>query len=296
MVEALDRPEKAQFYLVTFAYGSPRKFKRFTNWDSDIDPQGLNFISLPRMEINLAANEGTFQEDPTKLKMFIDSVTSDLLDPLSRGTPFAPVAVQIEEIIDPIKIGDAGSTQVVMRGHVYRTRRHADGITNLCVIEVRNQKSLLDVPLGFQVNANCVWRLNGVGCTESTHSPSGYVTRSEEVSIDGKILSIEDVSLIFDLAGTRNWTRGFVEFDDLRIGIFYYDKATFDGQVTKEFQLVRQPPAEWEGKTITFFPGCTKQIDSDGGCRSAWDNEEGFGGSGFAIPAYNPITENPAGP
>lgn len=295
MVNALDRSEKAQFHLVTFTYGSPIKVKRYTNWDSDIDPTGRTFISLPEMEISLASNEATFQETPTKLKMFINEVTTALLDPLTRGTPFAPVKVEIQEIIDPARIGDAGSSQIVMSGRIYRTRRNADGRSGLCVIEVRNQKSLLDVSLGFQVNTNCVWRLNGVGCTEATHSPSGYFSKIAPVTFDGKILTANDTALVLDLTGTRSWSRGFVELDNIKIGIFFYDLATFNGQINKDFQLVRQPPEEWQNQTITFFPGCTKQIDGDGGCRVAWDNEEGFGGSGIAIPAHNPIMENTAG-
>jgi len=294
MANALDRPEKAQFHLVTFKFGSPEQTLRFTNWDSPIDPTGLNFVSLPSMEFDLTPNVGTFGEESTKLKMVIESKTQAFLDPLTRGTPFAQVKVQIEEIIDPAKIGDAGSTQFVDSGTIHRCRRNAEGKSGLCVLEVRKEKSVLDVSLAFQVNAHCVWRLNGVGCTEATHSPSGYVTRDISISIDGKVITINDPGLIFDLAGTRSWTRGFISFDGVNIGIFNYDKSQ-DGNTTKTFQLVRQPGVEWEGQVVTFFPGCTKQIDGDGGCRSAWDNEEGNGSSGYAIPAYHPVTENPAG-
>lgn len=295
MVDAIDRPEKAQYHLVSFTYGDPEQTRRFTNWDSDVDPGGLTYTSVPEMEIDLAPNVGIFGEQSSKIKLVIQTETQTLLDPLTRGTPFAPVKVVIQEIIDPTNIGDAGSTQIVESGLIYRTRRNADGKTGLVVIEIRNRKTLLDVSMGFQVNAHCVWRLNGVGCTESTHSPSAYAPRSAAVSIDGKEVSITDNTLIFDLAGTRSWTRGFIRYDNTTIGIFYYDKGTYDGQVAKTFQLVRQPPEEWEGEVVTFFPGCNKQ-PGDGGCGpTAWDNLDGFAGSGFAIPAHNPITENPQG-
>lgn len=295
MALALDTPNKEQKHLVTFTWGDPVQVKRYTNWDSNIDPQGLNFVSLPRMEIVPAKNEGTFGEEATRIKMQIETLTTALLDPLTRGTPFAPVAVTVEEIIDPANIGDSGSAQFIAAGTIYRTRKNANGKTGLVIIEVRSRKTLLDVALGFQVNAQCVWRLNGPGCNEATHSPSGYATIGIAIAIDGKVISINDVGLNFDLAGTRSWTRGFIRRDNVNIGIFFYDKATFDGLAAKEFQLVRQAPDEWEGQQVTFFPGCNKE-PGDGGCGvTAWDVLEGFGGSGHAIPSYHPVTENPQG-
>lgn len=296
MVEALDRPEKAQYHTVTFTFGNPQQVKRFTNWDSAIDPGGVQFVSLPSMEFDLAGNSGVYQEDNTKLKMTIDADTESFLDPLTRGTKFARVICEIAEIIEPARIGDAGNQQIIYRGRVYRTRRNANSRTGLCVLEIRNAKTLLDIPLGFQINAHCAWRLNGVGCTEpGFQSPSLYApVPSIPISIDGKTISINDTGLDLDLPGSRPWSRGFINRDDVNIGILFYDK-TQDGTVAKTMTLVRQPPEEWEGEFVTFFPGCTKQIDGDGGCRDAWDNEEGFAGAGIAIPAYNPITENPAG-
>ena len=293
MTRALDRPEKAQFHLITFTFGAPEQVLRYTNWDSAIDPGGLNFIPLPKIKITLAANTATFGTGATKISMLIsDSPT--LLDPLTRGTPFAPVAVTIEEVIDPARIGDDGATQFVASGAIYSTRRNADGKEGLVILEVRNKKTLLDTPMGFQINAHCPWRLSGPGCNESSHGPAGYSPENATVSVDGKQITVQDAGLILDLTGTRSWSRGFIERDNVKIGIFNYDD-TQNGNTTKVFQMVRQAPEEWEGQVCQFTPGCTKQVDGDGGCRDAWDNEEGFGGSGTSIPAYSPITENPAG-
>ena len=206
----------------------------------------------------------------------------------------APVAVTIEEIIDPAKLGDSGTSQFVASGVISSTRRNANGKAGQVVLEIKNRKTLLDVAMGFQINAHCPFRLNGPGCNESTHGPTGYATVFHAVSVDGKTLTANDLGLVLDLTDTRSWTRGFVEFNNIKIGIFNYDD-TQNGSVTKVFQMVRQPPVEWGGQTVLFHPGCTKQIDGDGGCRDAWDDEEGFGGSGISIPAYNPISENPAG-
>lgn len=293
MAKALDRPEKAQFHLITFRHGNPEVVDRFTNWDSPIDPGGLNYIPVPKMKIVLANNTGTFGEASTKITMEIEDAP-DLLDPLTRGTPFAPVSVVIEEIVEPARIGDSGSDQFVAVGVISSTRRNANGKEGQVVLEIKNRKTMLDIAMGFQINAHCPFRLNGPGCNEATHGPTGYAPAFGTVTIDGKTLTVNDAGLLLDLTNTRTWTRGFVEFNNIKIGIFNYDDAQ-NGNVTKVFQMVRQAPVEWEGQSVLFHPGCTKQIDGDGGCRDAWDVEEGFGGSGIAIPAYNPISENPAG-
>jgi hypothetical protein len=294
MVDALSRPEKAQYHTVEFRGEDPSLPFGLTNWDTPIDTGAVVFTSYPAMGLDIPPNRGTFGEDLCKIKLKIDSVTEAMLDPMTRGTPFAKTIVIVKEIIEPARIGDSGSTRVVFRGQVFRTRRNVDGKRDLCLVECKNQKALLGTKLGFQVNANCVWRLYGTGCREvGSHGPSGYTWWNPAITIDGKKVIVNDAALVLDLAGTRTWTRGYLKKNGATIGIQYYDKSQ-DGSVTKEFILVKQPPIEWETGTVTFYPGCTKQIDGDGGCRSAWNNEEGFGGSGYAIPSYNPIMENPA--
>ena len=302
MTDAINTPQKGQYHIITFSWGQPEQTLRITNWDSDIPLSPTETVlSLPGIEIDLAPNTGVFGEDPTELKLqLVDNpapgsaqeAVANFLDPLTRGTPFAQVHVSVEEVIDPTNIGDSGSRQFVESGLIYRTRRNADRKTGLVVIEVRNRKGLLDVSLGFQCNPHCTWRINGPGCNENTHGPSGFVSRSANITINGTQITVSDPGLVFDMTDTRSWTRGYVTFGGVQIGIFYYDKAQ-DGQTTKVFNLVRQPPEEWASELIVFFPGCTKQLDGSGGCRLAWDNEEGFGGSGLAIPRHHPITENP---
>lgn len=294
MTQALDTPKKQQFHKVTFTYGDPEQTKRFTNKDSNLDIAGLSFTSLPNMEFTLAENKGTLVADITKIKMWIDDDTTAFLTPLTRGTPFAQVEVVIQEVIDPVDIGDAGTEQFVFKGRILRTRKNADGKNGLCVLECVTQKGDLNVKLGFQINPNCTWRLNGPGCNESSHGPTGYDTQAMTITIDGKQVIVSDPLLLLDRSSTQTWARGFIKRDDKAVGIQYYDKAQ-DGNTSKTFIMVRQPPDEWDGQSVTFFPGCTKQIDGNGGCRVAWDNEEGWGGSGYAIPAYYPIAENPYG-
>lgn len=292
MAEAANQNDKAIFHLVTFTPLGQAPV-RFTNWDTNFE-EGLVYTSLPKMEIAPAPNVGGFQDKASTITMMIEAATTDLLTPLASGLPFAPTQVKVEELIDPTRPGDSSSRDVVINGQIYRTRRNVGKERGKVIIEIKNAKDQLDVPLGFACNPFCAWRLNGPGCNESSHSPSGYVFRDATASLDGKILRVTDNILNLDLPGSRSWSKGYVSRGGVNIGIRYYDKAQ-DGQAAKSFQLVQQPPAEWEGQVVTFRPGCTKSVDGPGGCRDAWANEGGFSGMAIATPGYNPITENPQG-
>jgi len=296
MVDSLDRPEKAQYHTVRFTGADPSLPLALTNWDTPIDPLGTNFLAHPAMELEIPPNVGGFGEGLFKITLKIDPVTQAMLHPMSRGPVFAPTSVIVQEIIEPTRIGDSGNTRTIFRGQVFRTRRNAKSQSGLVIVECKNDKALLDVKLGFQVNAQCVWRLNGPGCTEGvSQSPSGYVTRTFPIaSIDGKKITISDPGLGLTLAGTRSWTRGFIKKNGAVIGIMHYDKTVQDPLSVKELTLIKQPPVEWLTGSVVLQPGCTKNPTGDGGCDpTAWDNHPGFGGSGLAIPAYNPISENP---
>jgi hypothetical protein len=110
-------------------------------------------------------------------------------------------------------------------------------------------------------------------------------------SIDGKEITIAGGST--DLVTDKSYTRGFLEINNTKIGVQFYDKVTQTGMDPKILILVRQAPADWISKTVTLVPGCTKELDGLSGCRLGYLNEEQFGGSGHAIPAYHPVMENP---
>lgn len=82
--------------------------------------------------------------------------------------------------------------------------------------------------------------------------------------------------------GTR-FRRGYVELDGIRVMVR-------DQPALNVVQLNRVPPPEWvPGTKITITPGSDKTIEN---CRAEWDNEERFGGLGYAIPRYNPMLES----
>lgn len=299
MTKALDRPEKSSFNLFTFlVQGSPQTTVRYTNWDSPFDSQGLNFVSVPEIELKTGANTGTLNTPLAKLTMKITPTTTAFLEPLTRGTPHPPVDVLIEEITLPAQFGDEATRQVIYRGRVWRTIKNVGGRNDFVRIEVLNEKGQLDVALGFPANHHCAWRLFGPGCSgidPDTMLPFGPdFSTAKNIGtldvIDGKQITVGGG--VTDAGTDRTYTRGWVQFNNTRIGVLFYDVSQ-EGTDPKVLLLVRTPPIEWLGKTIDLVPGCTKQIDGLGGCRLGWANEEQFGGSGFAIPAYNPIVENP---
>lgn len=286
MTEALDRSEKGAFHTITFRYGNPAKSVVYTNADTDNLFGGAE-ISVPKMEFEVPENTGTLERKLLSIKVELNDDTRPFLDALTRGTPFAPVSVELRERIDPTFPSDSARNLVLFSGDIDRTLRNFNGRNDLVKIECTNFKSRLETPMAFPCNHHCGWRLNGPGCNESTHGPVGYTTAARTVSvIDGKLVTVTGSTV---LTGTKSWVRGFAEFDGLTIGIMQHDPVG----APQDFILVTQPPEEWLGQAVTFSPGCSKLIDDPTGCRDAWDNEEGFGGSGFAIPPYNPIVENP---
>lgn len=294
MTDAIDRPQKALFHRITFRFGIPEIVVRITNWESDLDL----FLSVPTTEISMPKNTGTLGEQLAELQFKIDEgpqPLQDMLEGLSRGTPFPPVDVLIEERTDPAQFGDAATEQKPFRGRVLRAGRNLGGRKNFVRLQVQNEKASLDSPLGFPVNAHCPWRLFGPGCASQTAPTFGPQFATETklgvvTAIDGKIITVAGS---LDLGTDKTYTRGYLEFNNIKIGVQFYDKAAQDGMDPRELTLVRQAPVEWISSQIRLVPGCSKELDGEGSCRDAWANEEQFGGSGFAIPSYHPSLEDP---
>lgn len=292
MTKAVDRPEKELKFLIEFWWGNPVQRVKWTNWAVNIG----DFLPQPAIEVDLPKNNGTLSVEICTIKTSIQPWNTAFLEPLTRGTPFPPTRCVITERVDPSIPGDEATQQIVFKGHVHRTRKNADGRQGFVQIQLVGVTSEFDVKLGFPANHHCPWRVFGPGCSKQANDGSqfgpqqGIEQKAAILSvIDGKevTFNIQDISL----DPGKTYTRGFLLFNDTRIGIKYYD--TSQTGLGQTLLLTEAPPTEWLSKVITLVPGCTKQIDGEGGCRIGWANEEQFGGSGFAIPAYNPLIENP---
>ncbi len=162
-----------------------------------------------------------------------------------------------------------------LRGTVVRAIRNPEGKSKMVRLECLPSKGLLSTAMGIVVQNQCPWIFGQRGCGIDT----GPLKESGTIdSIDGKKVTVSGLTTT---TTDRYWHRGFVERDGLKIGIREYTTGN-------EFELIREPPSDWEAQVGIFTPGCDKYIET---CRARWDNESNFGGSGYAIPNVHPIIE-----
>lgn len=276
MARAVDRPSKDTYLLARFEYGDPDDPDSiaFTNWTSDV-PGNPVYTSEPRMEIKVPENNGTFEQKYLDVSM---PLSVSWFNDLVNGEPKAPVFIQAEEITKPIEGGDSSSRRVFFRGQLMRTIQNYQGRSDRSIAKFMSVKSRLDIALGIPANHHCAWTLFGKGCNRGKSGFSNLLTVD---TIDGKVLT----TTTSPSRTGKFFHRGYIEYQGLRIGIRDWDASSAD-----TFYLVKTPPQDWIGKTMEFWAGCDKTITT---CRARFFNESNFGGMGYAIPAYNPLIENP---
>jgi len=279
MVRADARPEKESFLLVTFNYGDGAATQaKYTDWDQSF----LGHTPEPRMSVQLADNEATFDKRETRIILPVDDFTGRAGD----GTPHSPMFVKIEELTQGLFAGDQSALKVLFRGRVIRTTKNFQGKRNQVAFFALTQKSRLDVSMGIPCNHHCAWTLFHGGCGVDEDD---FDVLTEIDSVDGQEVTITDVAITGPgTADPRYWKRGYLEKDGLRVGIRDYDGSV---DPTKLF-MVRRVPTDWIGGSsdIRAVPGCDKTIET---CRARFDAEEFFMGPGYAIPSYQPNLESP---
>lgn len=276
MARAVDTASKDTYVLVRFTYGDPDDpdYIAFTNWTSDI-PGSPVYTSMPTMELTIPENNGILDDRPLDISL---PMTNSWFAALVNGEPKSPTYVVAEEITKPDAGGDTSSKRIFYRGELVRTIKNHQGRSNNSLARFSSIKGRLDIPLGVPANHHCAWTLFGPGCQLPSAGFSDSLTID---TIDGKVLTTTTSS-----ARTgKFFHRGYIEYEGVRIGIRDWDDSDPD-----TFYLLKLPPASWVGKTATFWAGCDKTLTT---CKDRFNWESYFGGMGYAIPAYNPLIENP---
>ena len=284
MTAATARPEKESYVLVSFTYNGSTV--RFTNWGSNIDPTGANFVSVPAMEIKLPENTGRLQVQMCKITMPRNADTESFLEPLSRGIPFAPVRVLVEEINRGLNAGDTAQNLKFFHGWLRISVRNPSNRRGFVRLEVESPKANLKKPIGIACNHECENTLYKFPCSKP--DPSGW---GPEAAVERKLGTLSaiagktvTISGSMSLAGSKSYFNGYIERDGARIRI-----RDWDSGAVNTFHLTQQPPAEWLNQQVAAYPGCNKSITD---CR-VWGNEDSFLGVGYGIPAFDPTIELP---
>lgn len=263
----LDRSTKTSRMLVTFAWGASG-IRRYTDWTSPVSFLGERFESVPSMEIGWPENSGALKEKPFTITLPLDLFTTRI----SSGEPHQIIRVAVREYV----IGEQDSSaDIIFNGYAARAKRSADAQSGTVRIECSNIKQRFNIPLGLMITGFCQHTFGEDGC-DSFRKVALTETR-QVVAIDRNRITLEALNAI------TPWRRGYVELDELRIGIRDYDTLIDPNQLV----LVRDAPTSWLGQDVDCVPGCMKDIDA---CR-AHLNEERFLGAGIAIPSYHPVIE-----
>lgn len=284
MSRAIDQPMKRSFLLVTFSYGDPLVVVKYTDRAGDY----LDFPAQPAMQVTVPQNDGTLDDKPCRVILPVDAFSLRLSD----GLPHAPVSLLVREIVLPAAGGEQqASALTLFRGRVTQVTRNYQNRADTVAIEALQAKSRLKVAMGLPCNHHCVFTLFGRGCTTNAF---GEPKLADEVQVGSLTLingrKVTITGLPAHPTDPKFWHRGYVRVggtNDLRILI-----RDWDGDVDATlFHLASRPPSSWLGLPVFVIPGCDKTAET---CASRWDNLENFGGYGYAIPAYNPVIENPA--
>lgn len=283
MTDAVVRPEKQSYVLVSFLHNGT--YNRFTNWGTAIDPAGANYVSVPAMEVKLPDNTGTLRVQMCKITMPMNDDTTTFLEPLSRGTPFAPIRVTVLEVTRGLDASDTAQDLTLFQGWCRVSVRNPSNRRGFVRLEVETPKANLGKPIGISCNHECENTLYEYPCSKA--GSWGPVANSEKKlgtvsSITGKTVSI---SGSLALAGSKTYHNGYVEVEGVRIRVRRWSSGA-----PNTFYLAQQPPVEWISKSVACYPGCDKSITA---CRDIWNNEDSFLAVGYGIPAYDPNIQLP---
>lgn len=274
---AINQPEKEVYTIVKLTYGNPSSlsYKAFTDWPTDI-PANPTYVATPAMEIKIPANNGILDEKTLNLALPWDS----WLEEVVNGLALAPMKISVAEITKPIEGGPQATFRYVFTGKLIRAIKNYQGRLDKAVLQFTTIKSRLDIPLGITANTHCVWTLFRSPCGANSASYNASVTIDD---VDGKILTVKS-----DPNKTgKYFHRGVMERQGVRISIQDWDASS-----PLTFYLVKAPPTDWvEDVVLTAYAGCDRTLTT---CITRFSQEINFGGIGYKMPSYNPMTQSPS--
>jgi len=283
---AIDLSEKDSYILVRFEYGNPSSpsFKAYTDWTTNI-PGSPEFISTPNMEVEEAENGGHIDDEKT-INIAIPFINSGIIidtfiQELVSGSAHSPVYIDIWEITKGVTGGAAGIQRYLFRGRVIQTTKNFRENPQKAIISCASIKSRLNVPLGLPAEHHCINILYHPNTCKL--SKTGKFHTYTIAEIDGKAIRTSTVPI----QTGDYFFRGWVEYNGLRIEIQQWNG---DGTEPDIFYLVRQVPASWLNKAVTFYKGCNKTVED---CINKHNNVSNFAGYGYAMMAYDPTLEDP---
>ena len=262
-------------YLLCVEFSWWTQTRRFCRSAASQTVNGQAYESLPELEIDYSQQDGGIEDSPIGI-----IVRSDI-DPIWKmvSQTHAPVTVRLLEA-DQNDL--AAPPRVAFVGTVSKTRANYRGRTRLVRAEVQGPRAQIkDVSLGLKATDRCSWIFGSFPCGAPVVTVSATVT-----AINGTSLLFTTLPNNTLLAGAGRYTRGYVEFEGLRILVRSHDVPS------KTLVLAKPAPQidgyTWLGKSVAVATGCTKTREA---CIEHGQSTN-FMGIGLAMPPYNPIIED----
>lgn len=267
MTRAIDLSHDQSYTKVTFSWEDGEA--KYTDWTSDLPG---DFTSTPSISIELPSNTVGLEQAAAKIALPSDEFTTWLTD--GHAKPI--VYVLVEEVISHPDGVYASTLLIPFNGIVKLATRNYSRRSNVTRIEAVLDKHRLDTPLGVPCTHQCPWVLYGAGCALN---PVLYRTPLIVTDISGR-----DLTVHADPSKDDNWfTRGTAIAAGVSLTIREWRAAT-----PTTFTMMRRPPLEWVGQSVSFYAGCDKTKEM---CVSKFNNGRKWGGIGAGIPAFNPLYE-----
>lgn len=281
MSEAIDLSTKETYQLVSFVHGGGSSY--YTDWTSDVDFGGNTYLSTPEMEVKLPINDGLFGENECRIALPISSDSTDFTVRVSNGQPHAKTTCTVREVLKPTIPGPSQTVNTLFVGAVHivdsNHRQRQDKVMIRCLpIKAR----LATISMGIPCYHLCGNNLGDASCKVNLSTGQRTVAAVVE-TIDGREVTMETNGLL-SASPDRFFHRGYIKFENLFISIQDWRSAD-----PLKFFLVRQPPAHWDGATVSVVAGCDKSVET---CRARFSNEANFLGMGYAMPSYHPNFED----
>lgn len=264
--------EKDCFIFVEFAYGDPTNlsYVRYTDMEYNYNLLGVDYISLPNMDITYPKMSGGLTDPPGK----IDLPPTAFSLAISGSEPVSEIFVTIKELV-------AGAHDSVAKvrfaGQAAKSVRNFSGNRKVVRIEILPYKNFWDISMGVSADLQCGWGLGRGACGVNIESlvETGTITSlsSNQISLTG----------LTSFATLNYFRDGFILKDGVSIKIR-------DHGNTADLVLTKAPPASWLYQSVSVYPGCDKLLTT---CQTKWSQEANFLGLGIGIPDYQPIAETP---
>lgn len=263
--------------LVTIEWGT--NTVRYVRWDKPI-VDGINeFTPVPSMSARPKnSNEGGTKPQEVEITLPVD------LPPLTTALlPFKHAIMKVK--IEEFSPSNPGSRRSLFYGTITSIRVASTAkLATMTAAGVRAQ--LAQAKLGMPALTKCLHTYGRGDCKAPIESQRVFGTVTQTAGVDG---SPNRCTISFSGAGyditNSKFHFGYLQSDGLQLTIRQVAEEGIGLDPTIKVDLKDVMPSYWQGRTITMYPGCSKQITD---CRSSFRNQESqFLAPGVAMLPYN---------